>query len=96
MEYFRDIIRKTLKEKRPNLTDSSLKTYVSILASISKKLDPKNDDIDIFDKHEEILDLLKEKPAPSRKTPLLALFVLTGNEWRWKDTVVIEPNITYK
>ena len=81
METFRQNIQEALKKKRPNLTESSLKTYVSILANISKKLDPKNEDIDIFDKHEEILDLLKEKPAHSRKTPLSALFVLTGNEF---------------
>ena len=56
METFRKNIQESLKKKRPNLTASSLKTYVSILANISKKLDPKNEDIDIFDKHEEILE----------------------------------------
>ena len=37
MEEFKSIITKKLKEKRPNITDSSIKTYISNLVSINKK-----------------------------------------------------------
>ena len=58
MENFRDIIKENLKRKRPNLTDSSLKTYVSILFNINKKLNPENNEMLFFDNHEDILKLL--------------------------------------
>ena len=79
MENFRDIIKENLKRKRPNLTDSSLKTYVSILFNINKKLNPENNEMLFFDNHEDILKLLSTKPAQARKTSLAALFVLTDN-----------------
>lgn len=75
---FREIIERDLIVRRPNLSASSLKTYVSILFNLHKKLNPDNDDINFFDKDEEILEHLKDKPPSSRKTVLSALFVLTG------------------
>ena len=77
---FRENIKEVLKDKRPNLTESSLKTYVSILANISKKLDPENTNISIFNNHEPILELLKDLPPASRKTRLSPLFVITGKD----------------
>ena len=77
---FRENIKEVLKNKRPNLTESSLKTYVSILATISKKLDPNNTNISIFENHEPILELLKDLPPASRKTRLSPLFVITGKD----------------
>ena len=75
---FREEIEHDLKEKRPNLSASSLKTYVSILFNLHKKLDPEGEDMKIFDDDEKILEHLKDKPPSSRKTVLSALFVLTG------------------
>ena len=79
-ENFRQKIIEVLQKKRPNLTTSSLKTYSSILYNISKKLDPQNTDISIFEKHEPILELLQDSPPASRKTKLSPLFVITGKE----------------
>ena len=76
---FRDILKTEILKKRPNLSPSSVKTYVSILFNINKKNNPENTDIDFFNNHEEILKLLADKPAQSRKTSLSALFVLTDN-----------------
>jgi hypothetical protein len=75
---FRDEIAEKIKEKRPNLSASSLKTYVSILFNLHKKLDPDNNDLKFFDEDDKIIDLLKEKEPQTRKTTLSALFVLTG------------------
>ena len=57
---FRDIIKENIKRQRPKLTDSSLKTYVSILFNINKKLNPENTKMSFFDNHEEILKLLSK------------------------------------
>ena len=77
---FRETIEHNLKEKRPNLSASSLKTYVSILYNLHKKLNADGDDIKWFDEDEKILEHLKEKPPSTRKTVLSALFVLTGKK----------------
>ena len=77
---FRETIEHNLKEKRPNLSASSLKTYVSILYNLHKKLNADGDDIKWFDEDEKILEDLKDKPPSSRKTVLSALFVLTGKK----------------
>ena len=73
---FRDDIAEKIKEKRPNLSASSLKTYVSILYNLKKKLDGE-DNLKFFDEDERILDFLKDKEPQTRKTSLSALFVLT-------------------
>ena len=75
---FREQIAEKLKEKRPNLSASSLKTYTSILFNLRKKLDPDNDDMKFFEEDDKILDSLKDKEPQTRKTTLSALFVLTG------------------
>ena len=77
---FRDVLKTEILKKRPNLSPSSVKTYVSILFNINKKMNPENTDIDFYNNHDEILKLLADKPAQSRKTSLSALFVLTGND----------------
>jgi hypothetical protein len=55
---FRDEIAEKIKEKRPNLSASSLKTYVSILFNFHKKLDPDNNDVKFFDEDDKIIDFL--------------------------------------
>ena len=37
---FRDVLKTEILKKRPNLTASSVKTYVSILFNINKKTEP--------------------------------------------------------
>ena len=51
-------LREVLKEKRPNLSDSSLTTYCSILKNLYKKIWGGNDEINLknFDKTEHVLD----------------------------------------
>lgn len=79
---FREALAAKIKDNRPNISDSSVKTYVSCLVSLAKGMN--FDLIDDLDKNEEaILHFLSEKPARSRKTTLSALFVLTGkNDYR--------------
>jgi len=78
MSEFRDDIKKHLLDKR-KLTDSTLKTYTSILFSLIKKTELPQD-MKSFDKTDIILKHISENPmAQSRKTALSGLFVLTGN-----------------
>ena len=75
-------IKQLLKERRPNLSDSSLTTYCSILKNLYKKIWVDDDDIHLknFDNSDKVLHFLKDVEPSKRKTILSALVVLTGNE----------------
>ena len=84
MSDFKKMIAEELREKRPNISESSEKTYASTLFSLNKKL---NGDLalDFFKKHTEILQFIKEhmKNKQTQKTLLSALLILTGlSEYR--------------
>lgn len=75
-----NILVNKIKEQRPNLLDNTIKTYVSILTSLHKKVFGKNEDISLanFKEVNKIMEVLKDKPASTRKTSLSALFILTN------------------
>ena len=79
MENFREIISKKLREQRQKITDSSIKTYLSMLASLNKKLDGEKD-LQFFTKeHERIIKYIKDEVSSdqTQKTLLSALYILT-------------------
>ncbi len=78
-----------IKEKRPNLNEKSIKTYTSILKSISKDL--KFNDLKDFKKTKEILEYLKDMPGSVRKTRLSALLVITGDN-KFKEQMLKDIN----
>ena len=70
-----------LKDKRPNLHDKSIKTYVSLLKNIMKNMG--YEDLEDLNKNpEEVIEFLKEKydNINGLKTRLSALFVITKNK----------------
>jgi len=81
-------LKKAIKEKRPNLSDSSITTYNSILKNLYKKVFD-GDDIDLkkFDDTQKILTYLKEVPPAKRKTILSALVIMT-NDKKYRDLML--------
>ena len=76
-------IAKILKENRPNLSDSSIKTYTTLIKSVCKNVFGKDKEVtekDLNDEYEKVLEYYKDKSSSSRKTYLSALFVLTKNK----------------
>lgn len=72
-----DILER-LKENRPNLSQSSLKTYSSLLVALYKTLNGDNG-LDFFEDHSKILAHIHSlEKAQTRKTTLSCLYVLTG------------------
>lgn len=71
-----------IKEKRPNLSSSSLRTYKSILMNLYRTLYPADEEIDLdkYGNEPIIMNHLKDVPYSKRKTTLAALVVLTGNK----------------
>lgn len=97
MSEFRQSIVQTIKEKRPNISQSSIRTYVSLLASLAKQMS--GDNVPFFETNvAEILKFLENKPARSRKTSLSALYILTGVEAYRKQMLedCATTNIEYK
>ena len=75
-----DKLRSTIKDNRPKIADSSLKTYTSIVSNLYKKV-AGNDDLgkalDFFKKSsKEVMKYLEEMEPAKRKTILAALVVL--------------------
>jgi hypothetical protein len=70
-----------LKKNKPNISPNSVKTYVSILRSFYYQHHSKGTEMNCkwFDNEDDIVKLLKDKPASSRKTTYSALIALTNN-----------------
>lgn len=74
-------IKEALKHKRPNLSNSSLTTYSSILKNLHKRVfEDKPIAEDDFRESDRILHFLRDVPPNKRKTTLSALVVLTNLE----------------
>lgn len=74
-------LKEYIKDKRPNLSDSSLTTYTSILRSLYKKIYG-NETIDPskFSNTEKILDHIKDITPNKRKSILSALVIITDKK----------------
>lgn len=80
-----NFINEFLKEKRPNISQSSLKTYESIIRNLYKQvfdkdIESKDDLNDFKTKSKEVIDHLKSLEARKRKTRLAPLVVITDNK----------------
>ena len=72
-------LKEFIKDKRPTLSEGSLKTYVSILRSLHKKIWGGNINVKDFDDSKKVLEFLKELEPNKRKTLLSALVVITDD-----------------
>ena len=74
-------LKQLILKNKPNLSASSLKTYVSTLSTLYKKVFNSDDYLLAnFNYTDKFLEHIKDKPASTRKSSLSALVVLTGNE----------------
>jgi hypothetical protein len=83
-------LKEAIKEKRPQLSGSSITTYNSILKNVYKKVFGENTDIDCkkFEEAEKILEHLKDLPPNRRKTILSALVIITDDNKKYKDLMM--------
>lgn len=77
-----------IKDKRPTLSASSVKTYVSILKNLYKKVF-KDDDVqpEKFKETDTIMKHLEDMPPNKRKTILSALVIATNND-KYRDLML--------
>jgi len=85
-KYIMTTILELLKKNRPNLSDSSLKTYNSILSNLYKKVFPDKElDLGKFKEHKKFIAFLKNMEGSRRKTYLSALVVACPDCDEYKD-----------
>lgn len=86
-----------LKENKPNISVSTIKTYCSLLKSFFNKHHPKDTELNInwFDKQEELIALLSEKPASTRKTTYAALIAISKDNEQYKKAL-LDDGKTYQ
>lgn len=84
-----DNVRSVIKENRPKVADSSLKTYTSIVSNLYKKIakdDKLEKALDFFTKNvKEVMDFLQDVLPSRRKTTLASLVVFTEKNERAAD-----------
>lgn len=74
-------LKELIKQKRPNLSDSSLVAYNSVLRNIHNKVfGTKDVQVDNFNNVDKIMDYYKDKDPVSQMNAFNALFVLTENK----------------
>jgi hypothetical protein len=76
-------LKELIKERRPKISDSSIRTYTSLLLNLNKKINEGKDNyIQIFNKKskEVIIEYINENinSPQSKKTLLSALYIITG------------------
>jgi hypothetical protein len=77
-----ETLAKQIRHNRPNITDSSVKTYVSLLSNMYYREHSRDDEIDLsyFHNASHLMEVLKDKTPQARKTVLAAIVVLNGED----------------
>lgn len=74
-------IQNQLKKNRPNLTESTLKTYTSILNNLYKKMNGSGTMLNYFENNlDKVMDTLKEDKKNVRKTKMAVLVSLFSHK----------------
>jgi len=74
-------IKDILRRNRPNLSESSLTTYNSIITNLYKKVFKKTEiDLNDFNDADKVLNFLRDTPSNKRKTILASVLILTGDD----------------
>ena len=77
----KDDICKLIKEKRPNVSENTIKTYCSTLSSLYRKLDGENELKFFQTKKKDILKHIDGLSSnQSKKTTLSALYIITEDK----------------
>lgn len=80
MNDFQEEVISLIKHKRPKLTDNSIRTYLSLITTLVKKLKYKSID-DINNNEDDVLEYIDTiKSIQSKKTILSSIFIITEND----------------
>ena len=76
-----DNLEESIKKNKPNIAQSTIKTYKSILKNLFNKHHDKDDKFDIkwFDNQDEVINCLKDYEPSNRKTTISAILSIVPN-----------------
>jgi hypothetical protein len=82
-------IEDCIKENKPNISASSIKTYKSLLKNLYYKHHSKETKMncDWFNEQDTIIEILKEKPPSARKTYLASLMSVAKKTDKYKELI---------
>jgi hypothetical protein len=88
-------LKEHIKKCRPTLSESSIKTYNSILKSLYLKIFGEGEiDFDNFEKSDKILEYLKPLEANKRKTIMSALVVICKDSKPYRSQMLDDIKVT--
>lgn len=75
-------ISKRIRDNRPNISDSTVKTYTSLLSNMFYREHSRDEPLDMsyFTNETNIMSILEDKAPTTRKTYLAAIVVLNGKD----------------
>lgn len=74
-------LKELIKQKRPHLSDSSIKSYYSVLRNVHNKVfGTKDVQVDNFNDVDKIMDYYKDKDPISQTNAFNSLFIITENK----------------
>lgn len=85
-----DEIKELLKKNRPNLAQSSIITYTSMMKNLMKKMD--KDMKFILKNPDKVIDFLKDKNAHTRKSILAMLVSLTDDD-KFREEMIKDADV---
>lgn len=79
-----------IKNNKPNISASTIKTYISLLRSLYYKKHKRGSEINLdwFNDQDEVIELLNDKAPSSRKTTYAALIALTEKNDKYKKALL--------
>lgn len=82
-------IEDKIRAKKPDISQSSIRTYRSLLKNLYYKHHEKGSTIDCdwFDDQDTLIEILKDKPAAQRKTYLAALMSISTDVDKYKGLI---------
>jgi hypothetical protein len=85
----KDLVDK-IKNNKPNISESTIKTYTSLLKSFYYKHHEKGSqmNMDWFEDQDHIIKLLADKPASSRKTTFASLIAVSKDNDKYKKALI--------
>lgn len=90
-----NILFECLKQNKPNISENTLRTYVSLLTSLFNSHHEKTDKINCewFQNQDHIIKLLKDKKPSSRKTTFAALIALCKDNDKYKKEMMSDAKV---
>jgi hypothetical protein len=80
-----EAIEQSIKEKKPDISSSTLRTYKSILKNLyARNNEGKDMDVKWFSDEDKVLESLKDKAPAQRKTTLSALIAISKNAEKYR------------